>query len=121
MHGSKAAPQQWRLCQSGVGVEGGGVHVGVDLPSRREFVAHNLSEEQVCEVLGADGLIYQTVEELLDTGYELNPAIKQFEASCFDGKYVSGGIDEQYLEVLETGGRGKQRSIESQDKVSVNV
>lgn len=94
---------------------------GVDLPSRREFVAHNLSEEQVCEVLGADGLIYQTVEELLDTGYELNPAIKQFEASCFDGKYVSGGIDEQYLEVLETGGRGKQRSIESQDKVSVNV
>lgn len=93
----------------------------MDLPNRREFVAHNLNEEQVCEVLGADGLIYQTVEELLNTGYELNPSISQFEASCFDGKYVSGGIDEAYLEVLETGGRGKQRSIASQDKVSVNV
>ena len=93
----------------------------MDLPSRREFVAHNLNEEQVCEVLGADGLIYQTVEELLKTGHELNPSISQFEASCFDGKYVSGGIDEQYLEVLENGGRGKQRTIASQDQVSMNV
>lgn len=84
-------------------------------------MAHNLSEEQVCEVLGADGLIYQTVEELLSTGYELNPSIQQFEASCFDGQYVSGEIDEQYLELLETGGRGKQRSISSQEAITVNV
>lgn len=82
-------------------------------------MAHNLNEDQVCEVLGADGLIYQTVEELLATGYELNPDISRFEASCFDGRYVSGGIDEDYLEVLETGGRGKQRSISSQESAAV--
>jgi amidophosphoribosyltransferase len=87
---------------------------GVDLPSRKEFVAHNLSDQRVCEVLGADGLIYQSVDALLATGHELNPDITQFDASCFNGEYVAGAIDEEYLQLLESGGRGKKRSIDRQ-------
>lgn len=84
----------------------------MDLPSRKEFVAHNLSDQRVCEVLGADGLIYQSVEDLLETGHALNPDISTFDASCFNGDYVAGDIDEEYLQILESGGRGKKRSID---------
>eukprot|EP00951_Prasinocladus_malaysianus_P028328 scaffold257717_cov40-Prasinocladus_malaysianus.AAC.1 len=38
---------------------------GVDMPSRREFAANGLTEEEVCKSLGADGLLYQTVDDLI--------------------------------------------------------
>ena len=62
---------------------------GVDMPTAKEFVAYNLSEEQICEVLGADGLVYQSQQDLLDVGRDLNPDIVEFEASCFTG---AGGV-----------------------------
>lgn len=83
---------------------------GVDMPSRKEFVASGLTNDEVKERLGADGLIYQSVEDLLSAGQELNPAITKFEASCFTGSYVSGDIDEDYLLNLETKGRGAKRN-----------
>lgn len=81
---------------------------GVDMPSRREFVANNLTIEQVCQVLGADGLIYQSIEDLVSTGRELNPKIRDFEASCFSGEYVTG-VTAEYLERVEQSARGKGR------------
>lgn len=85
---------------------------GVDMPSKKEFVAHGLTEEEICNVLGADGLLYQTVEDLVGVGKELNPSIKRFEASCFDGDYVTGGIDDEYIRNLEEQGRGKRGNKE---------
>lgn len=32
---------------------------------------------------------------------DINPAIKNFDASCFDGHYVTGDITESYLDALE--------------------
>lgn len=49
-----------------------------------------VSVTQICEVLGADGLIYQDVDDLIDVGKELNPNIRNFDASCFDGHYCTG-------------------------------
>eukprot|EP01024_Parvocaulis_polyphysoides_P002217 TRINITY_DN10710_c0_g1_i1.p1 TRINITY_DN10710_c0_g1~~TRINITY_DN10710_c0_g1_i1.p1 ORF type:complete len:221 (-),score=41.43 TRINITY_DN10710_c0_g1_i1:333-995(-) len=86
---------------------------GVDMPSRQEFVAHGLTVDEVCENLGADGLIYQTVEDLLAVGKYLNPTIKEFDASCFTCKYVTGDIDENYIMELEKTGRGKQRNVQT--------
>ena len=60
-----------------------------DMPSREEFVAHQRTEDEVCEVLAADGLIYQTVDDLLQAGKTMNPNISRFDASCFDGDYVT--------------------------------
>lgn len=82
---------------------------GVDMPSRQEFVAHGLTEDEICETLGADGLIYQSVEDLVGVGHELNPSIQRFDDSCFTGKYVTGDINEAYLRNLEESGRGKSR------------
>ena len=84
---------------------------GVDMPSRQEFVAHGLTEDEICETLGADGLVYQSVEDLLAVGRELNPSIQTFDDSCFTGKYVTGGINEAYLRNLEESGRGKSRTL----------
>lgn len=83
---------------------------GVDMPSRQEFVAHNRDEEGVRDYLNADGLIYQSVEDMLQAGRGMNSQIERFDASCFDGDYVSGDIDEEYLADLESGGRGKGRA-----------
>ncbi|GFH24571.1 amidophosphoribosyltransferase, partial [Haematococcus lacustris] len=82
---------------------------GVDMPNRKEFVAHELSEEQICEVLGADGLIYQRVEDLIEVGSEMNPDIHEFDDSCFTGKYCTKDIDEAFLKRLEDS-RGATRN-----------
>eukprot|EP00884_Botryococcus_braunii_P014172 jgi/Botrbrau1/22756/Bobra.0132s0088.1 len=82
---------------------------GVDMPTRKEFVAADLTEEQIREVLGADGLLYQSVEDLISVGRSLNPDIRHFEASCFTGTYVSEDINDDYLAALEESARVKLR------------
>ena len=82
---------------------------GVDMPSRKEFVANNLNIEQVNEVLGADGLIYQSLEDLIESAKEINPAIETYETSCFSGTYVHASITDEYLANLEAAARGKGR------------
>jgi len=93
---------------------------GVDMPSKKEFAANGLTEQQVCERLGADGLIYQTVEDLEKVGVSLNPSIKQFDTSCFTGTYVTD-VTVDYLSSLEEGaGRGAgRRAGEKADLVGV--
>ena len=59
---------------------------GVDMPTRKEFVACDLTEEEIRLVLGADGLLYQSLDDLLGVGRELNPGIQSFEDSCFSGR-----------------------------------
>lgn len=81
---------------------------GVDMPSKKEFAANGLTEEEVNEKLGADGLIYQTVEDLVKVGRAMNPDIVEFDTSCFTGTYVTGTTPE-YLQSLEDQGRGEGR------------
>lgn len=42
-------------------------------------------QDEIKDVLGADGLLYQSHEDLIAVGTELNPAITRFEDSCFTG------------------------------------
>lgn len=67
----------------------------------------NLTEDELCERLGADGLIFQTVDDLLEAGHELNPDIGRFEASCFTGEYLPD-VDEEFLEALESSDRASK-------------
>ena len=73
---------------------------GIDMPTPNEFVAYNRTEEQVREFIGADALIYQRIDDLVSSAREGNAAIKQFDCSVFDGNYVTGDIDEAYLDRL---------------------
>jgi amidophosphoribosyltransferase len=73
---------------------------GIDMPTPNEFVAYNRTDEQVCQLIGADMLIYQHLDDLVQSAREGNPSIERFECSVFDGKYVTGDIDDAYLERL---------------------
>ncbi|NOR79732.1 MAG: amidophosphoribosyltransferase [Methyloprofundus sp.] len=74
---------------------------GIDMPAAHELVAHNRTENEICAVLGADKLIYQDLEDLIDSVRKGNSKIKQFDTSCFDHKYVTGDIDDAYLQNIE--------------------
>ncbi|MGI9135381.1 MAG: amidophosphoribosyltransferase, partial [Rhodoferax sp.] len=65
---------------------------GIDMPTSSELVAHNRSVEEIRALIGCDALIYQDVEGMKKAIGMLNPAIAGFDASCFDGVYVTGDI-----------------------------
>ncbi|MFZ3084137.1 amidophosphoribosyltransferase [Rhodoferax ferrireducens] len=65
---------------------------GIDMPTPEELVAHNRTVEQIRAIIGCDALIYQDVDGMKKAIGALNPAIKNFDASCFDGVYVTGDI-----------------------------
>ncbi|NAW65787.1 amidophosphoribosyltransferase [Photobacterium halotolerans] len=75
---------------------------GIDMPSANELIAHGREVDEICKMIGADGLIFQDLQDLVDAVAEGNPDIKLFETSVFNGNYVTGDVNQQYLEYLET-------------------
>ena len=73
---------------------------GIDMPATKELVASNRTNEQIAQEIGADWLIYQTLEDLIDTVQYGNPDIKEFETSIFTGDYITP-LGENYLQDLE--------------------
>jgi len=65
---------------------------GIDMPTPDELVAHNRTVEEVRISIGCDALIYQDVDAMKQTIASLNPKLAGFDASCFDGVYVTGDI-----------------------------
>jgi amidophosphoribosyltransferase len=65
---------------------------GIDMPTSEELIAHNRSLQEICDFIGADALIYQDVDAMKRVVGALNPAITGFDASCFDGHYVTGDV-----------------------------
>ena len=74
---------------------------GIDMPSRTELIATGRTDEQICAEIGADALIYQDLADLKASVRKANPGIVDFEASCFDGIYITGDITSQYLDMIE--------------------
>ncbi len=74
---------------------------GIDMPAPKEFIAHNRTVPEIAEAIGADRLIYQDLDDLIDTVRHGNMALKDFDCSCFNGEYITEGVSEDYLEALE--------------------
>jgi amidophosphoribosyltransferase len=75
---------------------------GIDMPARKEYIAHGKTNEEICDSIGADRLIYQELEDLVEacTGAGENSQA-DFDCSCFNGVYVTGGVTEEYLSRVE--------------------
>ncbi len=73
---------------------------GIDMPSAKELVAHDRSVLEIQEHIGADWLIYQDIDDLIESSREGNSLVDGFELSVFDGIYQTGLIDESYLSHL---------------------
>lgn len=74
---------------------------GIDMPAASEFVAHEQTEEEIARYIGADWLVYQTIDDLIQCASGINPAIDRFDTSVFDGNYITGNVDQNYLTRIE--------------------
>lgn len=97
---------------------------GIDMPSREELLATGRTDEEICKEIGADALIYQDLDALINDIKVRNPKIKAFDCSCFDGKYVTGDITEEYLEKIEAvraDGKKSQKPANSITQLDLNL
>ena len=74
---------------------------GIDMPTRSELIATGRNCAEICAEIGADALIYQDLDALKASVSELNPALRAFDSSCFDGCYVTGDVSPAYLDAIE--------------------
>ncbi|VFP81908.1 amidophosphoribosyltransferase [Candidatus Erwinia haradaeae] len=74
---------------------------GIDVPSVTELIAHGRDSNQICDLIGADGLIFQDLTDLINAVREDNLDITSFECSVFNGIYITQNVDQKYLSYLE--------------------
>jgi amidophosphoribosyltransferase len=91
---------------------------GIDMPTRSELIATGRNAAQIAEAIGADAVFYQELSDLVEDVRRCNPQIKNFDASCFDGNYITGGVSAEYLAGIEASRhdgetRGDESSSES--------
>jgi amidophosphoribosyltransferase len=70
---------------------------GIDMPTAKELIAHDRTEKEICELIGADWLVFQDLDDLIQCSRDGNPAIDDFDCAVFSGEYVTGDVDESYL------------------------
>ncbi|WP_294615144.1 amidophosphoribosyltransferase [uncultured Gilliamella sp.] len=92
---------------------------GIDMPVANELIAYNRTVEEIAKAIGADRVIFQDLTDLIDSITEQNPNIKNFECSVFNGKYVTEGINDNYLSLLER--QQNDREKRSYTKESENL
>ena len=71
------------------------------MPAATELIAHERTVDEICELIGADRLIFQDLEDLIEACIdEKHSDVREFDTSVFDGKYITGNIDQEYLNGL---------------------
>ncbi|MDO4223297.1 MAG: amidophosphoribosyltransferase, partial [Acinetobacter sp.] len=94
---------------------------GIDMPAKSELIASNRSVDEICQIIEADRLIFQDLDDLKAAVQTSKvPHLTEFDCSVFDGVYVTGGINDDYLTALE-----RQRNDSAKKKkdgyIDVNI
>lgn len=85
---------------------------GIDMPRKEDFIAHNRSTEEIADIIGADWLVYQDLEDLKQSCLEgSQTTVREFDCSVFDGVYATGDVDEDYFKRLA---QRRNRAIQTQ-------
>jgi amidophosphoribosyltransferase len=92
---------------------------GIDMPTSEELVAHGRTNEEIRLLIGADALIYQEVEGMKAAIGKLNPAIQNFDASCFDGVYVTGDINNDDVKRINENRVGTQENEDDTSRLAL--
>ena len=93
---------------------------GIDMPTRDELIAHGRSDDQIRRSIGADALVYQDIEAMKQSVRDVAPHLREFEASCFDGVYITGDVTPQQLDRLEAA-RRIPRAVEEERRNQLNL
>ena len=88
---------------------------GIDMPTKEELIAHDRSNEEIRAYIGADALIYQDVDAMKRVVGALNKKITSFEASCFDGRYITGDVTAEDFATMQA-----QRKLQFDEEDSNN-
>lgn len=95
---------------------------GIDMPTKSELICGDGKDaEAVAKELGADKVIFQSIDGLKNALHDLNPNIPAFDCSCFDGVYVTGDVTEAYLEKLGKAGKAAAKENDEDDAQAGNV
>ncbi len=92
---------------------------GIDMPAATELIAHGKTEAEVAAAIGADKLIYQNLDDLIDAITTGNPDLKQFDCSVFTGEYITGE-SESYFTELESK-RNDAKKNQNEDRVAIDM
>jgi len=90
---------------------------GIDMPAVNELIANGRNRKQIEKELGADWLIYQDIEDLVEACSEGNAGITRFDTSCFSGEYVTG-VDSAYLEQLQADRSDEAKQLKQQNSAA---
>ncbi|MCG8379992.1 MAG: amidophosphoribosyltransferase [Proteobacteria bacterium] len=89
---------------------------GIDMPSATELIAYDRTVEEVAEIIGADWLIYQDIEDLISSARKGNEEIENFDTSCFTGEYVTGDVSADYLAQIESLRNDSAKQLQNADE-----
>jgi len=91
---------------------------GVDMPTRKELIAYNLTDDTIAKVLGADGVFYQTLEDLEQAAHKGNKEITGFCGACFSGKYPTPEVNEKLLSEMEQDRKSSSKKETDKDEAA---
>ncbi len=94
---------------------------GIDMPTRGELIAYGRTDEEVCREIAADALVYQDIDALRQSITDVNPLLLNFEASCFDGNYITGDISRDYLDRIEFARNNSRPDAEEAVRSQLNL
>ena len=94
---------------------------GIDMPAVDEFIANGKSIDEINTTIGSDKLFYQRLDDLEEVTGHKETNIDGFDSSCFNGKYVTGDIDQAYLDRLqaERNDASKQENLLKMNKALI--
>lgn len=94
---------------------------GIDMPAAHELIGHGRDVDAIAKEIGADKLFYQELNDLIEAVRKKVPKIKEFDTSVFNGEYVTGDIDENYLQHIESLRNDKSREGNDGDNEVIEI
>ena len=93
----------------------------IDKPTKEELIAHDRSIAEIREFIGADALIYQDIAAMKRVVAALNPSLQGFEASCFDGVYITGDVTAADFDAMaaQRGAQGEDEETDSRSRLAL--
>ncbi len=89
---------------------------GIDMPAVDELIAHDRTQAEIADAIGADWLVYQDLDDLMECVFDGNPDLTELESCCFSGHYVTGDVHPDYLRQLELLRNDKAREASDEDR-----
>ena len=93
---------------------------GIDMPAANELIAHGKTEAEVAEAIGADRLVFQELDDLIDAVTAGNHDLKQFDCSVFTGEYITGETEHYFNDLKERRADAKKHK-KHQDMAAIDM